>query len=110
MNAARLARRFEEAGDDRTRWAEAISDEITDPTTGLVTMDYLDRRFAQFEVRFAQFAARIETRMAQFEARIETRLAQFETRAAQFETRLTRTVLATQVAGFVALAVLLLFR
>jgi hypothetical protein len=99
MNAARLARRFQEAGDDRTLWAEAISDEITDPTTGLVSRDHLDRRLTEFELRFTQF-----------EGRIETRFAQFETRSAQFETRLTRTVLAAQVGGFIALAVLVLLR
>lgn len=81
MNAARLARLLDEAGDDRTKWAEAICDEILDPATGLVTKDYLDRRFAEFEVKFAQL-----------------------------ETKLTRSVILTQVGGFVALAALILLK
>ena len=88
MNAARLARMLNEAGEDRTRWAEAICDEILDPSTGLVTKDYLDRRFAEFEVRFAQF----------------------ETKFAELETKLTRSVIFTQVGGFVALAALILLK
>jgi hypothetical protein len=95
MNAARLARLLDEAGDDRTRWAEAICDEILDPSTGLVTKDYLDRRFAEFEVKFAQF---------------ETKFAQLETKFAQLETKLTRGVILTQVGGFVALAALILLK
>jgi hypothetical protein len=95
MNAARLARRLQEAGDDRIRWAEAIFEEITDPSTGLVTKDYLDRRFAEFEVRFAQF---------------ETRFAQFETRFAELETKLTRGTIYAQVGGFIAIAVLILLK
>jgi hypothetical protein len=88
MNAARLGRLLNEAGDDRSRWAEAICDEILDPGTGLVTRDYLDRRFAEFEIRFAQF----------------------ETKFAELETKLTRNVIFTQVGGFLALAVLILLK
>jgi hypothetical protein len=88
MNAARLARLLNEAGDDRVRWAEAICEEILDPGTGSVTRDYLDRRFAEFEVKFAQL----------------------ETRFAQLETKLTRSVLMAQVGGFVALAALILLK
>ena len=36
MNAARLARRLDEAGDDRVKRAEAICDEAPDPATGLL--------------------------------------------------------------------------
>ena len=86
MNAARLGRLLNGAGDDRTRWAEAICDEILDPSTGLVTQGYLDRRFAEFEVKFAQMEAKF----------------------AQLETKLTRGVIRTQVGGFVALAALIL--
>jgi hypothetical protein len=88
MNAARLARLLEEAGEDRTRWAEAICDGILDPSTGSVTKDYPDRRLAEFEIKFAQL----------------------ETKFAQPETKLTRGVILTQVGGFVALAVLILLK
>ena len=81
MNAARLARLLTEAGDDRVKWAEAICEEILDPSTGLVTKDHLDRRFAEFEAKFAQF-----------------------------ETKLTRNVLMTQVGGFIGLAALILLK
>lgn len=81
MNAARLARLLQEAGDDRRRWAEALYDEITDPGTGLVTRDHLDKRFAEFETRFAQLG-----------------------------TKLTRNVILTQVGGFAALAALILLK
>ena len=81
MSAARLGRLLNGAGDDRTRWAEAICDEILDPSTGLVTKGYLDRRFAEFEVKFAQM-----------------------------KTKLTRGVILTQVGGFVALAALILLK
>jgi hypothetical protein len=74
MNAARLGRLLKDAGEDRTRWAEAICDEITDPTTGLVSKDHLDKRFAEQD------------------------------------SRLFRTLVATQAAGFFALAVLILLR
>ena len=81
MNAARLGRMLNEAGNDRNRWAEAIHDKITDPSTGLVTKDYLGRRFAEFETRFAQL-----------------------------ETKLTRSVPFTQIGGFIGLAILILFK
>ena len=32
--------------------AEALGEEIDDPAAGLVTRDYLDKRFAEFEARF----------------------------------------------------------
>jgi hypothetical protein len=88
MNAARLGRLLNEAGEDRGRWAEAICDEILDPGTGLVTRDHLDRRFAEFEVRFARF----------------------ETKFAELETKLTRNMIFAQVGGFVAIAVLILLK
>ena len=103
MNATRLARRLEEAGNDRVRWAEAICEEDTDPSSGLVTRDYLDRRLAEFENRFTQFEAKVETRFAQFEAKIETRFA-------ELETKLSKNVIFTQVTGFIAIAFLILLR
>ena len=41
MNAARLARRWQDAGDDRVAMAEALVDEIDHPDTGLVSRDFL---------------------------------------------------------------------
>ena len=41
MNAARLARRWQEAGEDRAAMAEALVDEIDHPDTGLVSRDFL---------------------------------------------------------------------
>ena len=41
MNAARLARRWQEAGEDRVAMAEALVDEIDHPDTGLVSRDFL---------------------------------------------------------------------
>ena len=81
VNAARLGRLLQDAGDDKARWAEAICDEITDRSTGLVTRDHLDMRFAEFERKFAEF-----------------------------ETRMTRQMIFAQVAGFTALLVVLLLR
>ena len=74
MNAARLGRLLEEAGEDRTKWAEAIYDEVTDPAAGLVTRDYLDKRFAEHE------------------------------------SSILRTLVWTQIGGFLGLAVLILFK
>jgi hypothetical protein len=88
VNAARLARRLDEAGDDRVRWAEAICEEVTDPNTGLVTKDYLDRRLAEFETRFAEMKVEF----------------------ADFRTKLTRDMLFAQVTGFIAIAILILLR
>jgi len=52
MNSARLARKWTEAQGDYGRMAEALGEEIDDPAAGLVTRDYLDERFAEFEARF----------------------------------------------------------
>ena len=41
MNAARLARRWQEAGENRVAMAEALVDEIDHPDTGLVSRDFL---------------------------------------------------------------------
>jgi hypothetical protein len=41
MNAARLARRWQDAGEDRLAMAEALVDEIDHPDTGLVSRDFL---------------------------------------------------------------------
>ena len=54
MNAARLGRLLDEAGGDPHRMAEAIADEVTDPTTGLVTKDHLDARLAELKTWLLQ--------------------------------------------------------
>jgi hypothetical protein len=41
MNAARITRRWQEASGDPARMVEALVDEINDPSTGLVTRDFL---------------------------------------------------------------------
>lgn len=52
MNTARLARRWTDAHGDYGKMAEALGEEIDDPAAGLVTRDYLDKCFAEFEARF----------------------------------------------------------
>lgn len=52
MNTARLARKWNEAQGNYAEMAEALGEEIDDPGAGLVTRDYLDKRFAEFEARF----------------------------------------------------------
>ena len=51
MNAARLTRRWQEAGGDPARMVEALVDEINDPATGLVTCDLLRVELAELEGR-----------------------------------------------------------
>jgi hypothetical protein len=41
MNAARLARRWQDAGENRAAMAEALVDEIDHADTGLVSRDFL---------------------------------------------------------------------
>jgi hypothetical protein len=41
VNAARSARRWQEAGEDRVAMAEALVDKIDHPDTGLVSRDFL---------------------------------------------------------------------
>jgi hypothetical protein len=52
MNTARLARKWNEAKGNYAEMAEALGEEIDDPAGGLVSRDYLDKRFAEFEARF----------------------------------------------------------
>jgi hypothetical protein len=40
-----------ESEGDYAQMAEALGEEIDDPAAGLVTRDYLDKRFAEFEAR-----------------------------------------------------------
>jgi hypothetical protein len=51
MNAARLTRRWQEAAGDLARMVEALVDEINDPTTGLVTRDFLRAELSELEGR-----------------------------------------------------------
>jgi hypothetical protein len=41
-----------EAKGNYAEMAEALGEKIDDPAAGLVTRDYLDKRFAEFEARF----------------------------------------------------------
>jgi hypothetical protein len=49
MNTARLTRKWNERGD--AEMAQALAEEMY-PAAGLVSRDYLDKRFAEFEARF----------------------------------------------------------
>ena len=53
MNAARLTRRWQEAAGDPARMVEALVDEINDPSTGLVTRDFLRAELAQVREEIA---------------------------------------------------------
>lgn len=113
MNAARLARRLQEANNDPTRVAEAIHDEVTDPTTGLVTRDHLDKRLLETEMRLREHMdARFEALDQRFVTRdhLDARFAQQDARFGQFEARVLRTGIAVQVATALALFVPILMR
>ena len=106
MNAARLARRWQEAAGDPARMAEALVDEINDPATGLVTRDFLRAELAQVrqemttlrgELREEMAALRSELRqeigqlrhdMMQMDNRTTSLLAQLRQEIAQLESRL----------------------
>ena len=83
MNAARLARRLGEAGDDRVKMAEAICDEIIDPSTGLVTRDAL-------RAEMNQLRGEIHAEMNQLRGEMRTDLAQLRGEMTSLELRLTR--------------------
>jgi hypothetical protein len=77
MNAARLARRWQEAAGDPARMAEALVDEINDPATGLVTRDFLRAELAQLRGEIAQLRGEITSSSTQLRgemAQLETRL------------------------------------
>jgi hypothetical protein len=77
MNAARLARRWQEAAGDPARMAEALVDEINDPATGLVTRDFLRAELAQLRGEIAQLRGEITSSSTQLQgqmAQLETRL------------------------------------
>ena len=74
MNAARLARRWEEAAGDPTRMAEALVEEIEDPATGLVTRDFLRAELAQVRGEIAQLRGETTSSIAQLESRLTWRM------------------------------------
>jgi uncharacterized small protein (DUF1192 family) len=91
MNAARLSRKWADAGGDPGLMAEALADEIDDPASGLVSRDHLDMRLAELrgemdrrftelrgemELRFAELRGEMDRRFAELEAKVERRLAE----------------------------------
>jgi hypothetical protein len=51
MDAARLARHLQEADNDPVKVAKAITDEIMEPATGLVSRDFLRAEITSLELR-----------------------------------------------------------
>jgi hypothetical protein len=74
MNAARLTGRWQEAAGDPARMAEALVDEINDPSTGLVTRDFLRAELAQLRGEIAQLRGEITSSSAQLETRLTWRM------------------------------------
>ena len=63
MNAARLTRRWQEAAGDPARMVEALVDEINDPTTGLVTRDFLRAELGELREELAKLESRLTWRI-----------------------------------------------
>jgi len=80
MNAARLTRKWTDAGGDPSLMAEALADEINDPAAGLVSRDHLDTRIAelqgQMDRRFAELQGQMDRRFAESQAWLERRLGE----------------------------------
>ena len=80
MNAARLTRKWADAGGDPTLMAEALADEINDPAAGLVSRDHLDTRIAelqgQIDQRFAELQGQMDRRFAESQTWLERRLGE----------------------------------
>ena len=80
MNAARLTRKWTDAGGDPSLMAEALADEINDPAAGLVSRDHLDTRIAelqgQMNRRFAKLQGQMDRRFAESQAWLERRLGE----------------------------------
>jgi hypothetical protein len=80
MNAARLTRKWTDAGGDPSLMAEALADEINDPAAGLVSRDHLDTRVAelqgQMDRRFAELQGQMDRRFAESQAWLERRLGE----------------------------------
>ena len=83
MNAARLTRKWADAGGDPTLMAEALADEINDPAAGLVSRDHLDTRIAelqgQIDQRFAEFQGQMDRRFAELQGQMDRRFAESQT-------------------------------
>ena len=83
MNAARLTRKWTDAGGDPSLMAEALADEINDPAAGLVSRDHLDTRVAelqgQVDRRFAELQGQMDRRFADSQAWLERRLGGYAT-------------------------------
>ena len=78
MNAARLARRLQEAAGDPTRMAEALVEEIEDTATGLVTRDFLRAELAQVRAEIAQLRGEMTSSIAQLRGETASAIAQLE--------------------------------
>ena len=96
MNSARLARKWREAGGDFGRMAEDLSDEMN---VNLATKE--DLNLLRIELKSEMEALRAD---------FATHRAEVRSDVANGEARLMRTLILTQITGFVALAVLILLR
>ena len=74
MNAARLTRRWQEAAGDPARMDKALVDEIDDPSTGLVTRDFLRAELAQVREEIATLRGETISAIAQLESRLTWRM------------------------------------
>jgi uncharacterized small protein (DUF1192 family) len=82
MNAARLTRKWTDAGGDPTLMAEALADEINDPAAGLVSRDHLDTRIAELQGRmdrrFAELQGQIDHRLAELQGQMDRRFGELQ--------------------------------
>jgi hypothetical protein len=96
MNAARLTRKWTDAGGDPSLMAEALADEINDPAAGLVSRDHLDMRVAelkgQMERRLAGLQGQMDRRFAELQGQMDRRFAESQ---AWLERRLGEHAMAT---------------
>jgi hypothetical protein len=115
MNAARLTRRWQEAGGDPTRMVEALVDEINDPATGLVTRDFLRAELAELRGDMNAEFARVRGETAQLRGDMDAGFARVREELARLETRMiwrTVTLFGAQIAlvGLLVAALLKLVR
>ena len=94
FDTLKCARRLIEAGVPQKQadvQAELMAEAFVHNVDSLVTRDYLDARFGEFEAkieaRFIEFETRIEARFAEFEARFVETEAKFEARFAEQEAK-----------------------
>jgi predicted nucleic acid-binding Zn-ribbon protein len=114
MNSARLARKWREAGGDFNRMAEDLSDELTE---SLATKNDLAALRAELKAEMEGLRAELRTEMESLRSDFRALRADFSTLRAEMkadmaaaEAKLARTLILTQVSGFVALAVLILLK